>query len=54
MEKTIVAILSGFFNQGDGKRPLTEFKEELAALTPAEKRELAEEVVKVTGDTIKN
>lgn len=51
--KGIVSILSGFFNQGDGKRPLPDFRDELAALTPEEKQELAEGVCAITGDTIK-
>lgn len=51
--KGITSILSGYFNQGDGKRSLTDFRAELAALTDAEKRQLAEGVCAVTGDTIK-
>ena len=53
MEKTVTAILSGYFNQGDGKRALTAWRDELAALSPAEKRELAEGVCAITGDRIK-
>lgn len=52
-EKGVVAILSGFFNQGEGKRPLTDFREELKALTDGEKRELALGVTAITGDTLK-
>lgn len=50
--KGVVAILSGYFNQGEGKRPLTDFRTELAALSAQEKQELAEGVVAITGDTI--
>jgi len=53
MEKGIVAILSGYFNQGDGKRSLPEFRDELKALTDDEKRELALGVCAITGDTLK-
>lgn len=53
MEKTIVAVLAGYFNQGEGKRPLSVFQQELKALTEEEKRELAEGVCAITGDTIK-
>jgi hypothetical protein len=52
-EKSVTAILSGYFNQGDGKRPLTAWRDELKALTDAEKRELADGVCVITGDTIK-
>lgn len=51
--KTITAILSGYFNEGEGKRPLTAWRDELSALTVEEKRELAEGVCAITGDTIK-
>lgn len=52
-EKTITAILSGYFNQGEGKRGLTDWRDELSALSADEKRELAEGVCAITGDTIK-
>lgn len=51
--KGITSILSGYFNQGDGKRSMTAFAAELKALTDEEKRELAEGVCAITGDTIK-
>lgn len=51
--KGIATILSGYFNQGDGKRSLTEFQKELKALSPEEKHELAQGVCAITGDTIK-
>lgn len=50
--KGVTAILAGYFNQGDGKRALSEFQAELKALTTEEKRELAEGVCRITGDTI--
>lgn len=53
MQKSITAILSGYFNQGEGKRGLTAWRDELSALTPEEKRELAEGVCAITGDTVK-
>ena len=52
-EKGTVAILSGYFNQGDGKRPLTAFRDELKELSDEEKRELALGVCEITGDTLK-
>ena len=52
-EKGIVAILSGYFNQGEGKRSLPEFRDELKALNDDEKRELAQGVCALTGDTLK-
>lgn len=42
-------ILSGYFNQGEGKRPLTGFLQELKAMTSDEKKKLATEVAAVTG-----
>jgi uncharacterized radical SAM superfamily protein len=50
--KGIVAILAGYFNQGDGKRPLPHFRDELKELTDAEKNELALDVCAITGDTL--
>lgn len=54
MEKTVTAILSGYFNQGDGKRPLNQWRDELSALSVEEKRELAQGVCELTGDNIKS
>ncbi len=54
MEKTTTAILSGYFNQGEGKRPLPEWRDELKALSADEKRDLAQGVCVITGDTIKS
>lgn len=53
MEKTVTAILSGYFNQGDGKRPLPAWRDELKELSDAEKRALAEGVCAITGDMVK-
>ena len=50
--KGIVSILAGFFNQGDGKRPLPQFRDELKELTDDEKMELALGVCAITGDTV--
>lgn len=49
--KGAVAILAGYFNQDEGKRPLTEFRDELKALSDDEKTELAQGVCEITGDT---
>lgn len=59
MEKTVAQVtmlkaIAGYFNQGEGKRPLREFQDELKALTDADKRELAEGVIAITGDTLTN
>lgn len=51
--KTVIAILTGYFNTGEGKRPSAEWLTEVKALTPEEKRELAQGVCDITGDTIK-
>ncbi len=53
MEKGIASILAGYFNQGDGKRALGVFQQELKAMTDKEKHDLAEGVCAITGDTIK-
>lgn len=33
--------LTDYFNQGDGKRPMKAWSDEIKALSPAEKQELA-------------
>jgi len=53
MEKTIIGALAGYFNQGDGKRPLSDFQVEIKALSEDAKRELAEGACKVMGWTLK-
>lgn len=50
--KGTTSILAGYFNQGDGKRPLPDFRDELKALSPEEKVELAQGVCAITGDTL--
>lgn len=52
MKVKITKALNGYFNQGEGKRPVREFAEELKAMTDAEKLELARGVVAITGDTL--
>lgn len=52
-ELTSLKILTGYFNEGDGKRPLKEWAEEVKALSPEEKTELANGVCAITGDTVK-
>jgi hypothetical protein len=51
-QTTVTKALSGFFNVGEGKVPASQFLAELRALTTEEKRELAELVCEVTGDTL--
>lgn len=51
--KSVITILAGYFNQGDGKRPLTEFQAELKELSSDEKMDLALGVCEITGDTVK-
>jgi hypothetical protein len=50
----VTSILAKYFNEGAGKRSLSEFKDELNKLSTDEKRELAEGVCAITGDTIKD
>lgn len=52
-EKTVVAILTGYFNGGEGKRSITDWRNEVKALTPEEKLELAKGICEITGDTVK-
>lgn len=49
---TVLKALAGYFNTGDGKKSLKEFSEEIKALSTEEKRELAEGVCAITGDTL--
>lgn len=53
MEKTATAWLTGFFNEGEGKRSLSEWRDELKALSVDEKKELAEGVAALSGGTVK-
>jgi len=50
--KTILKTLTDYFNVGDGKRPTRDWATEIKALSPDEKRELAEGVCAITGDTL--
>ncbi len=52
-EITVTKALTGYFNQGDGKVPAPQWLAELKALSTEEKRELAEGVAAITGDTVK-
>ena len=52
-QKTIVGALAGYFNQGEGKRALSEFQLEVKALSDAEKLELAQGACNVMGWTLK-
>jgi hypothetical protein len=51
MVKTVVVVLTEYFNSGGGKRSNTDWLFELRMLTVEEKRQLAEQVCAVTGDT---
>lgn len=46
-EVTTVKALTNYFNEGEGKRPLPQWRDEIKALSPDEKRELAEQVCAV-------
>lgn len=50
--KTVLKVLTDYFNSGDGKRPVSEWAKEVKALSAAEKQQLAEGVCAITGDTI--
>ena len=50
--KSMLKILTEYFNSGEGKRGMSDWSTEVKALSPAEKRELAEGVCAITGDTI--
>lgn len=55
-EMTPIVMLTHYFNKdSDGKsiKPVSEWNAELKALTPAEKRELAELAAAATGNTLK-
>lgn len=49
---TVTKALTLYFNVDEGKRPARVWLEELKALSDAEKHELAEGVVALTGDTL--
>jgi len=50
MEITVVKAISDYFGPKGGGRKVT--LDEMKALTPIEKRELAEGIVAITGDTL--
>jgi hypothetical protein len=50
--KTVLKAISDYFNQGDGKRPLSDFSKEIKALSPEEKAELAQGACDVMGWTL--
>lgn len=52
-EITAVKALNNYFNQGEGKVPLSQFAAEVRALSPDEKRELATLAAQAMGDTLK-
>lgn len=52
MAKSILKILTEYFNVGDGKRPLKAWAAEISELSEPEKHELAEGVCAITGETI--
>lgn len=49
---TAIKALTNYFNVDAGKRPSREWLQEVKALTPEEKRELAELVCVATGDEL--
>lgn len=49
---TVTKALNSYFNSGDGKRPAQDFLRELRELSTEEKLALAQEIVKVNGDTL--
>lgn len=49
---TVTKALTGYFNEGDGKRPAKDWLQELKALTPEEKQALAQDVCALTGDEL--
>lgn len=49
---SVTKCLTEYFNSGDGKRAAKDWLAELKALSVAEKRELAEGVCLITGDTL--
>ena len=52
--ETITALkaLTEYFNSGDGKRPMKAWADEVKALSPAEKQELAEGAATALGKTL--
>lgn len=52
MKVTAINALKTYFNEGEGKRPLPKFTQEIKALTPQERQELAQGVCAITGDEL--
>jgi hypothetical protein len=50
--KSMLKILTEYFNVEPHKVPMKAWSDEMKALSPDEKRELAEGVCVITGDTI--
>lgn len=50
--KTAIALLTNYFNTGDGKRSVAQWRDELRALSTEERDELARGVCAITGDTL--
>lgn len=50
--KSMLKVLTEYFNEGEGKRSMKAWADEVKALSPDEKRSLAEGVCAITGDTI--
>lgn len=50
--KGVPSILASYFNQGEGKRPVRDFAEEMKKLNNEEKGELVRGVCAITGDTV--
>ncbi len=51
-QTTVLKALAGYFNVGEGKKSLKDFAAEVKQLSDAEKLELAQGVVAITGDTL--
>jgi hypothetical protein len=51
-QTTVTKCLTGYFKQDEGKRAAKDWLLELKALSTDEKQELAQEVIKLTGDTL--
>ena len=52
MKVTVLKALTSYFNEGDGKRSMTQWRDEIKALSDIEKRELAQGVCDITGDEL--
>lgn len=52
-EYTPVQVLTRYFNDGEGKRPIAVWRAELQAFSAEERNALALDVCAVTGDTLR-